>query len=124
MLNQIMLHGRVGKAPELKTMSGKNGDYDSVSFTLAVNRDFGDETDWFLCTMSGNRAKVIEKYVGKGSELIITGRLEKYKSKDGIEHCVVRMNGFDFCGSKKDAASPAQGADKAFEPADDDDIPF
>lgn len=124
MLNEIKLHGRVGKAPELREMNGRNGVYDSVSFTLAVNRDFGDETDWFLCTLSGSRAKVIEKYVSKGSELIVWGRLEKYKGRDGVEHTVVRMTGFDFCGSRKDAeAAPAQEAAPGFE-ATDEDIPF
>lgn len=128
MLNQITLHGRVGKTPELRQMSGKDGMYDSVSFTLAVNRDYGDETDWFFCTMNGKRAKVIEKYVGKGSELTVTGRLEKYKGSDGVEHTVVRMTGFDFCGSKKDTREPAQDVNDAFEVVTEQsesiDIPF
>ena len=135
MLNRIQLHGYLGRDPELSEKTGQNGSYLSVKFSIGVSRDFGDETDWFLCVLNGKRAEVIDKYFMKGSEVIVEGRLEKYKPKNDPEHTadVVRVTGFDFVGksgnsehargNKPSTTSTGDNAPDDFESIDED-VPF
>lgn len=118
MLNDIKLHGRLGKDPDLKVLQGQKGPYSRVTFTLAVGRDYGDETDWFLCAMSGKRAEVLDKYFRKGQEIVVWGRMESYKPKNDPDHTawIVKMTGFDFAGSSSSGTSNGSGSTGSFRP--------
>ena len=118
MLNDIKLHGRLGRDPELTERQGQNGPYKRAAFTLAVDRDFGDETDWFYCVIVGKRAEVIDKYFGKGSEIVVSGRMESYEPKSGPNKTawIVKVNNFDFCGSKSSGFSTGSSSG-SFKPA-------
>lgn len=109
MLDLVIKHGYLGKDPKLEDRQGKNGSYKTVFFTLGVSRDYGDETDWYGCTMNGKRAEVIEKYFHKGSQIVVYGHEETYKAKDSddTKH-IIRLLGFDFCDSNS-------GVDKLLE---------
>ena len=98
MLNRIELQGYLGRDPELTERQGQNGPYKSVAFSLGVGRDYGDGTDWFYCTMNGNRAEVIDKYFRKGSEILVSGRMESYKPKNDPDRTawLVRIDDFHF----------------------------
>lgn len=124
-LNKIVIHGRLGKDPELKERQGQNGPFKQVTFSVAVNRSFGDETDWFFCTMNGKRAEVLNKFFHKGNQIIVEGRMESYKGKDETEKWLLRVTDFDFCEPNTKQTSPGTVLDpeKAFEPSDSD-IPF
>ena len=98
MLNRIELQGYLGRDPELSERQGQNGPYKSVAFSLGVGRDYGDGTDWFYCTMNGKRAEVIDKYFRKGSEILVSGRMESYKPKNDPDRTawLVRIDDFHF----------------------------
>lgn len=124
MLNEITLHGYLGKDPEIREGEGQNGPYVIVAFSLAVSRDYGDETDWFYCSMSGDpekrqgkRAKVIHKYFHKGSEIIVTGRMESYRSEH-TTYWNVRVSDFNFCGKNKDR-NETEETPEGFVPVDE-----
>lgn len=123
MLNNIQIHGYVGRDPELQDKTGQNGDYKQVSFSVGVGRDFGDDTDWFRCIAYNKRAEVIHKFIHKGSQVVVTGRMESYKTKDDRTAWVLKVSGFDFCDRKS-----GSDADQSQEPAGyvptDEDIPF
>ena len=51
MLNNITIHGYLGRDPELTTVEGINGPYKKATFSVGVSRDYGDETDLFYCVM-------------------------------------------------------------------------
>lgn len=135
MKNEIVIHGRLGRDPELKTYTGKDGKQNSlVNLSVGVSRDRGEETDWFRVTMFGKRAEVIDKFFQKGSEILITGRMQNdVYEKDGQkrDRWKVIATDFDFCGSKpekKDDLAWAKGAGAtsghdSFEAAEED-IPF
>ena len=149
MLNDIKLQGYLGRDPELTEQQGQNGPYKRVAFSLGVGRDYGDGTDWFYCTMNGKRAEVIEKYFRKGSEILVSGRMESYKPKRDPDHTawLVKMDDFHFTrngtgsgsstgSSSGSSAAPAQERQQSeprqqtlddipdsFEEAEDD-IPF
>lgn len=113
-LNVTTLHGHLARDPELKTYKKKDGgDGFVVSFTIANNRPIGDETDWIRCKMFGARAQVIDKHMHKGSEILVTGRLQNDRyEKDGQKKdwWNVVVTDFDFCG-KKDDNKAAGGSD-------------
>ena len=140
--NAIIIHGYLGRDPELEYKTGQNGQYAHVSFSVGVSRDFGDETDWFYCIMNGKRAEVIDKYFHKGSQILLEGRMESYKDKDNPKRTnwVLKVSDFDFCdssgksnnASSSNAPAPAQSEPQqasfndlpdSFEQAEDD-IPF
>lgn len=126
-MNKIVIHGHLGRDPELKpykTSKGEDGKL--VSFAVGVSRTSGDETDWFDCTAFGKTAEVIDKFLRKGSEVIIEGAMEsrKYEAKDGSKRTAwgIRVERFEFCGKKGDVGKPSQIHD-SFE-ASEEDIPF
>lgn len=130
-LNHIEIHGRLGRDPELKEYSGQNGPWKKATFTVAVNRDFGDETDWFFCSVKGKRAEVVEKYFRKGSEIIVQGRMESYKPKgdDKRTSWVLEVEKFDFCGSKSDGSASRRAPEEGMPQPDsfeqiEEEIPF
>lgn len=116
MLNRIELQGYLGRDPELSDKQGQNGPYKSVAFSLGVGRDFGDGTDWFYCVMNGKRAEVIEKYFRKGSEILVSGRMESYKPKNDPDRTawLVKMDDFHFTrngtGSSNNSGSTGSSA--------------
>ena len=87
MLNRIILMGRCGNDPELKTTP--NG----VEFTtvnLAVDRDRKDadgnrQTDWITVVAWRQTAKFLVSYFKKGRMAVVEGSLQmrKWTDKDG-----------------------------------------
>ena len=145
MLNRIELQGYLGRDPELSYQDGRNGQYAHVAFTLGVGRDYGDGTDWFYCVMNGKRAEVIDKFFRKGSEILVSGRMESYRPANDPQRTawLVKMDDFHFTrngnaasSSSGSSAAPAQERQQSeprqqtlddipdsFEEAEDD-IPF
>ena len=114
-MNKIIIKGRLTKDPELKT--GANGK-EFCKFTVAVDRrkvkDKEREADFFDCTAFDQTAVAIDKYMSKGREILVEGRMESSKAegKDGVKRTYwgITVDGFEFCGKKEDAA-PVQSVD-------------
>jgi single-strand DNA-binding protein len=89
MRNKVQLIGHVGQEPEIKTIeSGKK----VAKFTLATNENYTnnkgekvEQTEWHRLTAWGKTADIIEKYVTKGKEIAIEGKLthRSYDDKNG-----------------------------------------
>ena len=88
MLNHITIMGRMTRDPELR----RTGTGIAVtSFTLAVDRDFSGkdggekETDFIDCVAWRNTGEFVDKYFGKGSMAVVSGRLQirGWTDKDG-----------------------------------------
>lgn len=127
MLNHIIIHGYLGRDPELKEYTNAKGEKGSlVNLSVGVGRDQGDETDWFKVTAFGKRAEVIDKWFHKGSQIIIWGRMQSNKGKDDHIYWGINANGFDFAGGSdgqgKGKDSNGSGSD-SWEEAQRD-IPF
>lgn len=78
MINRTVLVGRITKDPELKTTQSN---ISVVSFTLAVNRQFADQTgerqaDFIQCVVWRKQAENLAHYVKKGALLGIEGRIQ------------------------------------------------
>ncbi len=81
-INQTILMGRLTRDPELKTTSsGKS----ITTFSIAVDRMSGDETDFFEITAWEKQADNVANYLSKGSKVLVQGRLQldRWNDKDG-----------------------------------------
>lgn len=106
-MNDHKIHGRLARDPDFTP--GEGDKCDRVNITVAVDRRFGDETDFFDCVMFGSRARVIDKFFSKGSEILTwgEGQIRSYTDKDGIKRKAysIVLENFDFCGSKNSASN-------------------
>ena len=124
-MNKIILKGRLVRDPELKT--GASG-VEFCKFTVAVDRrgSKNKETDFIDCTAFGNTGVAISKYMTKGREILVEGRMESSKSeKDGQKRTFwgVTVESFWFCGGRSDAGAPAPSAEpQPVEPPEE--LPF
>ena len=120
-MNNHTIHGRLVRDPELTPR--KNSDSsDRVNFTVAVDRRFGDETDFIDCVAFGKTAELIDKWMQKGREIIVwgEGHINPYTDRNGVKRksYSILVDGFDFCGSAKDKAGTDNG--DSWEQADED----
>ena len=103
-MNKHIIHGRLVRDPEFN--QGAEESKDRAKFTVAVDRSYGDETDFIDCIIFGKRAKVIDKYYHKGKEILVEGegRTGSYTDKSGIKRktYTIIVGQFDFCGSSSD----------------------
>lgn len=129
-MNKHYIHGRLVRDPELTPR--KNSDAkDRVNFTVAVDRRFGDETDFFDCVLFGGGAAVIDKYFSKGSEIVVVGegQIRSYEDKNGVKRKAysIVVSDFDFCGSKGNGSTttpkPAETTEEEWTEQEGD-IPF
>ena len=126
-MNKVVLLGRLTKDIEIK----QAGTTDVARFTLAVNRPFKkDETDFLNCVAFGKTAETLEKYVKKGHQLAVHGRIQVSNyEKDGEKRYStdIVVEGFDFISAgHKEETTPNKnnsfGAE--LEPIDNEDMPF
>ena len=126
MHNHIVIHGYLGREPELKEYKNAKGETGHLcNLSVGVSR-VGDGTDWFDVTFFGKRAEVIEKFFSKGSQIIVSGRMQSDTvEKDGRKHKYWKLIGedFDFCDSKESPRGSAIVETDSFKAAEDD-IPF
>ena len=100
-MNKTILMGRLTRDAELFGQKTK-----VARFTLAVDRNYGeDETDFFNCVSFGNQADFVEKYLKKGTKVLITGRLQNnsYEDKQGNKVTATQIitEDVEFCENKK-----------------------
>ena len=80
-LNKAMLIGNVGRDPEVRYLEGNNG-AKVATFTLATTERYRDRngevrenTEWHNIVAWRNNADVAERFVRKGTQLYIEGRI-------------------------------------------------
>ena len=131
-MNSVSIAGRIATDLEMKRMSANNSSL--LSFTVAVTRDYRDrttgeyESDFIRCVAYGQQAVNIEKYFGKGDQIIIAGRISTGSyEKDGVKHYTtdVIVDRFDFGQKARGRAEEVPVPEPKFEEVNDDDaLPF
>src|SRR5689334_10594383 len=87
--NKVQLIGNLGNAPEIKTLeNGRKMARFSVATKEVYRNVKGDkitETQWHNLVAWGKLAELTEKYLTKGKEVAIEGKLihRSYNDKDG-----------------------------------------
>ena len=129
-MNRVILKGNLTRNVELRYTPNGTAVCD---IGLAVNERFknaaGEVKEKVLfvdVAFWGARAECIEKYFGKGSPILIEGKLQldqwENEQKEKRSKITVRGETFDFCERASGKPAPADGDIPA--PASDDDIPF
>lgn len=89
-MNKVILLGRLTRDAEMRYSQG-NSPTAIARFSLAVQRrykrDSEPDCDFINCIAFGKQAEFIEKYVSKGTKLVVEGRIQtgSYTNKDGVK---------------------------------------
>ncbi len=105
-LNKVMLIGNLGKDPELKaTPSGQSVARFSVATTETWKNQQGEKqskTEWHNIVVWGKQAEIAEKYLRKGKQILIEGRIQyrEYTDQAGVKKnfCEIRCDNFVMLG--------------------------
>ena len=87
-MNKIMLMGRLTRDPEVR-YAGQDNSVCIARFSLAVDRrrraGEAAETDFFNCTAFGKLGEFAERYLKKGTKIVLTGRMQQdnYTNREG-----------------------------------------
>ncbi len=97
-LNTCAISGNLTRDPEFRTMGGGMG---VLSFTVAVNSarknrqtgEYEEYPNYIDCTMFGKRAESVQRYLGKGTYVALTGALRwsSWENKDGQKRSKVEV---------------------------------
>jgi single-strand DNA-binding protein len=95
--NSVRLNGFLGAAPDVKTTgTGKQVARISLAIHEMRKNEHGErvkETQWHQLVLWEKQAEIAEKYLSKGSEVSIEGRLvnRSYTDKDGIRRYMTEV---------------------------------
>ena len=97
-----MLIGNVGGAPEVKTLPSGSV---VAEFSIATNREWKDRdgnkqtaTEWHNCKAWDKLADVVSRYVVKGMQVYVEGRLEtrSWEADDGSKRSRTEVRVFEL----------------------------
>ena len=93
-MNKVILMGRLTRDPEV---SSSTSGTTVARYSIAVDRKFkreGDpDADFFNCTSFGKQAEFVERYLHKGTKVVVVGRVQNdnYTNKEGQKVYSVRI---------------------------------
>lgn len=140
-VNKVILVGRLGQDPEVKRTA--SGDA-VVNFGLATSEVWKDKigekqerTEWHRCVAWRQLAEIIERYVRKGSQLYVEGKLQtrKWQASDGSDRysTEIVISQMQMLDAKPSGSAPRAETDRNRASQNmqapsgkdyDDDIPF
>lgn len=97
MKNKVQLIGNVGNDPEIKNLDGGKK---VANLTIATNDSYKndkgekvEQTEWHKVVAWGKTAEIIEKYVTKGLQIAIEGKLthRSYDDKNGEKRYITEV---------------------------------
>lgn len=132
-LNKVMLIGHLGSDPELRYTQGGAP---VCNFKLATNEKWEkdgknhERTEWHKIVVWGKLAEVCEKYLKKGRQAYIEGKLQtrEWEDKDGGKRYTTEVNALtvQFLGGEggKSSGGKSNDSDPQDTSWDDSEIPF
>ncbi|MBT1698485.1 single-stranded DNA-binding protein [Fulvivirgaceae bacterium PWU4] len=96
MRNSVQLIGRLGRDPEVKSFSKSK----KASFSIATSDNYKnqkgekvEETQWHNIVIWGKLADVAEKYLKKGNEVMVEGKLvHRVYEAEGEKRYITEVN--------------------------------
>lgn len=110
-MNKVIMMGRLTKDPEVRYGGSKNTAIARYSLAVdrKVKRDGQPTADFFNCTSFGKQAEFCEKYLRKGTKVVIEGELQNdnYQNKEGqtVYGMRIIVSGIEFAESKSTSSS-------------------
>lgn len=133
-VNKVMLIGRLGAKPESKTLQG--GAVVS-NFSIATSESWKDKdgqkkerTEWHRVQTWGKLAELVAKYLDKGREVYVEGKLQTRSWEDnGVKKYATEIvaHTVQFLGSNPNAQQSGQSQPEAAPTGGsftEDEIPF
>lgn len=117
MVNKVILVGNVGMDPEVRSLeTGVKVARIRLATTERIfNRQTNEtteHTEWHTITLWRGLAEVVDKYVHKGSQLYVEGRLRSREwERDGQKHYGTEIvaDELKLLGRRPEGAQPVQG---------------
>lgn len=127
-LNRCFLLGNVGSDPEVRTLQGGAK---VATFRLATSEKYKDRegnqhesTEWHNIVVWGKQAEFVEKYVKKGSTVLVEGKLttRQWEDNGGNKRTTteVKAESIQTVGKRDSAQKPQT----SYQVPEDDDRPF
>jgi single-strand DNA-binding protein len=142
-VNKAILIGHVGNDPEVRHLEGGTP---VANFRLATSETYTNkngekvtQTEWHNIVIWRGLAEVVEKYVKKGSQLFIEGRIRNrsWDDKDGNKRYITEIvaDTMQILGKKDSQSDGASSGSNAYQasstrqeipsgPEPEDDLPF
>lgn len=144
-VNKVILVGNVGKDPEIRHLEGGTP---VANFSLATSETYTNrngekvtQTEWHNIVVWRGLAEVVEKYVKKGAQLFIEGKIRtrSWDDKDGNKRYTTEIvaDTLQMLGKRTETGgestpnsgsagsySPSTSADMPSMPEPEDDLPF
>ena len=106
-MNKVILMGRLTRDPEVRYSQGASQTA-IARFSIAVDRRFKREgepdADFFNCTAFGKQAEFVERYLRKGTKMVVIGSLQNnnYTNRDGqtVRDVQIVVDELEFAESK------------------------
>ena len=138
-VNTVYLLGRVGKDTEVRTVGSANSKVAQFSlctggkYTTKDGREV-DDTAWHNIVAWRNLAETAEKFIKKGSQVFVVGRLSyrEYTDNAGVKKYVTDIvaDKIELCGGKQESTAASaqrptpQPQAQTMASSDDGDLPF
>lgn len=124
MVNKVILIGNVGQDPEIRYTGDVNNSAKVATLRLATTERFRgrdgnlqEHTEWHSIVVWRNTADVVEKYVKKGTQLYIEGRLRSrsWDDQNGNKRYTTEIivDNLQLLGKKSDNPGGQQGGYQA-----------
>lgn len=100
-VNKVILIGNLGKDPNIMVFDNNK----KASFSLATSETYKDKegqkiekTEWHNIVCSNELADIAEKYLRKGMQIYLEGKLRyrKWEDKDGNNRQIAEVLAFSF----------------------------
>jgi single-strand DNA-binding protein len=127
-MNKVLLIGRLGKEVETKYLQDGKA---VANFTMATSEKWNDaqgqkveKIEWHRVVAYGKLAEICGKYLEKGSQVVIEGKIhyKQWEDKDGNKHdsTDIIASNLEFVSTKKKEGVGVADAQKQ----DTEDVPF
>ena len=130
-MNKVIMMGRLTRDPDIRYTPDNMA---IARFALAVDRRFKTEgqkeADFFNCTAFAKTAEFCEKYLSKGSKVLLIGRLQNdtYTNRDGqkVYSVQILVEELEFGESKSETEKQKPADDFVAVPEDvtEEELPF
>jgi len=130
-MNKVIISGNLGQKPEVRKANSGN----SVgNFSVATNQrvkkgdEWVDNTEWHRIVVFGKTAENCERFLDKGSKVIVEGRIQyrSYEDKEGNQRKATEIvaNNVEFMTKPENGASQQQSRPAPASNYNDQEIPF
>ncbi len=142
-INKVILVGNLGKDPEVRYLEGGVA---VANFPIATSETYKDKksgerktiTDWHNVVLWRGLAEIAEKYLKKGAQIYLEGKLKtrQWQDKDGNNRYTTEVVGdnLQMLGRKDDSVKPTTTVEpkttdtppeiETNSPEEKDDLPF